>query len=149
MTGRKGKQRERPSCDCCECFHKLREKKCLEEIFGQTNRKERLVWIPAQWDVRDFPFLFCQRFMEWLGLGGALKIIQSQPIPRAGTAPAIPGCSKLALDTSGDGASTNSLEMPFQCFTTLIIKNFFLGISWNELSCGGSLLRWEEWRDLG
>ena len=34
--------------------------------------------------------------------------------------------SNLTLNVSKDGASISSLGNPFQCFTTLIVKNFFL-----------------------
>ena len=32
----------------------------------------------------------------------------------------------MTLNVSMDGSSTTSLGNPFQCFTTLIVKNFFL-----------------------
>ena len=37
----------------------------------------------------------------------------------------------MVLNVSRDGASTTSLGNPFQCFTTLIVKNFFLLSSLN------------------
>jgi len=42
--------------------------------------------------------------------------------------------SNLVLNVSRDGASTTSLGNPFQCFTTLTVKNFFL-ISSPNLPC--------------
>jgi len=42
--------------------------------------------------------------------------------------------SNLVLNVSRDGASTTSLGNPFQCFTTLIVKNFFL-LSSPNLPC--------------
>jgi len=42
--------------------------------------------------------------------------------------------SNLVLNVSRNGASTTSLGNPFQCFTTLIVKNFFL-ISSLNLPC--------------
>jgi len=34
--------------------------------------------------------------------------------------------SRLALNTAREGASTTSLGNLFQCFTTFMVKNFFL-----------------------
>jgi len=42
--------------------------------------------------------------------------------------------SNLALNVSRDGDSTTSLGNIFQCFTTLIVKNFFLISSLNLAS---------------
>jgi len=42
--------------------------------------------------------------------------------------------SSLTLNISRDGASTASLGSPFQCFTTLTVKNFFLILRRNLLS---------------
>jgi len=39
--------------------------------------------------------------------------------------------SNLALNVSRDGAFTTSLDNPFQCFTTPMVKNFFLIASLN------------------
>jgi len=39
--------------------------------------------------------------------------------------------SSLALNTSREGASTASLGNLFQCFTTIMVKNFFLISSLN------------------
>ena len=49
----------------------------------------------------------------------------------------------LALNVSKDAASTASLGNPFQCFTTLTVKNFFLLSSLNLLSLSLKLLRLE------
>jgi len=75
---------------------------------------------------------------ECLGLEGTLKdhLAQSPAVSRDSfnrmrllTVP-----SNLALNVSRDGASTTSLSNLGQCFTTLIVKYFFLIFSLNLLS---------------
>jgi len=75
--------------------------------------------------------------MLWVGLEGTFKGHLAQPPAvsrdifnqiRLLRAP-----SNLTLNISRDGAATTSLGSPFQCFTTLTVKNFFLTSSLNTL----------------
>jgi len=80
------------------------------------------------------------RITERFGLEGTFRGHLAQPpavsrdISSSIRLPRAP--SNLAFDVSRDGASTTSLGNPFQCFTTLIVKNFFLISSLNLPSLG-------------
>ena len=68
-----------------------------------------------------------QNHLSWKG---SLKVVQSSsPAMNKDTYSQIRvlrACSNLTLNVSRDGASTNSLGNLCLCFTTLIVKNFFL-----------------------
>jgi len=65
-----------------------------------------------------------------LGWKGPLKAIQSNPPAMSrdifNSIRLLGGPFHLTLNVSRDGASTASLGNPFQCFTTVIVKNVFL-----------------------
>jgi len=70
------------------------------------------------------------RTIKWFGLEGTLKITWFQP-PAMGRdtfhqTRLLRAPSNPALNTAREGAATASVGNLFQCFTTLMVKNFFL-----------------------
>jgi len=73
--------------------------------------------------------------MEYFGLEGAFKghLVQLLAVSRAifNSIRLLRAPSNLTLNVPRDGASTTSLGNLSQCFTALIVKNFFLISSLN------------------
>ena len=120
----------------CENFCQLAFSSACREVhcFNLSSRGGAASGIPVRPPASIF-YMLIHRITECFGLEGTFRGHLAQPpcseqghlpLDQVALSP-----SYLALNVSGDVASTTSLGSLFQCFTTLIVKEFFLISSLN------------------